>query len=141
MAKSKKNKKVKGKGAKRPEVAVEAAPAVAVIEDAPRPARKPRAATSAKAVASKAAANGKSRMKPEVTARLMAQLRDEAESIELWKLKIAAATKRRDALIVRIADRGVSEREIARSAKVTGPRVNQIYHGTGNGSKTTNNGD
>jgi hypothetical protein len=66
----------------------------------------------------------------EVTRRMRRALRDEADQIENWKNQIALATRRRDALIVKLCDRGVSERELGRDAKVTSPRINQIYHGT-----------
>lgn len=125
---AKKSKKLK----KKLRMETEPAAVVAVVEaPAPRPAKKAR--VSKAPTPPRVGANGGTppRVRPEVTARLMAQLRDEAESMELWTLKIAAARKRRDALIVKIADRGVSEREIARAGKVTSPRVNQIYHGTG----------
>lgn len=71
-----------------------------------------------------------------VNDRLLAKLRRERETIAEANLTIAAARKRRDATIIKLADRGVSERDIAVVAGMTGPRVNQIYHGTyaaGNG--------
>jgi hypothetical protein len=135
MAKKSKNKK---RRAERP-VEVAVAEKIAVVEEPVKPARKPRAARPAKP-APRTGANGtNSRLRPDVTAKLMADLRIEAESIEAFELKKAAARKRRDSLIVRIAERGVSEREIGRAAKMSGPRVNQIYHGTGNGP--ANNSD
>lgn len=70
------------------------------------------------------------RSKAEVTAALSEQLRVERDLIREYADKRAAAMRRRDALIEKLCDRGESERQIARDAGVTGPRVNQIYHGT-----------
>lgn len=68
--------------------------------------------------------------KKRVDDRLLAKVRRERETIDAAKLTIAAARKRRDAAIIKLADRGVSERSIAVVAGMSGPRVNQIYHGT-----------
>lgn len=130
MAKNK-IKKLKKKNAPSPEIVV-----VRKAEAAVAVAGKPRAAR--KVVRTGANGDAPKRLNPDVTARMLVDLRIEAEQIEAFNLKMAAARKRRDALIVRIADRGVSETEVGRAAKLSGPRVNQIYHGTGNGS--ANNG-
>lgn len=73
------------------------------------------------------------RTSEEITRKLSADLRAEAELMENLKLQRDAAQRRRDALIVKLSDRGVSERTIGSMAKMSGPRVNQIYHGTTNG--------
>ncbi len=116
MAKSK-NKK---KGGKRPAER----PAVAEVTEI-RAVRRPRRQVAKPAAP--AARNGR-RSSEDVTRALSLKLAAEAELIEDLTLKTAAARKRRDALIVKLSDRGLSEREVGLLAKMTGPRVNQIYH-------------
>lgn len=82
----------------------------------------------------------KGRVKPErrsredVTRSLSDELRLVASEIEDMTDQLVLKRKKRDRLIVKLADRDLSEREIGRMANMSGPRVNQIYHGS-NGSK------
>lgn len=58
------------------------------------------------------------------TAALVAELRHIADRIALAEL----LKKDRDALVVELHEHGFSEREIARVARMTGPRVHQILN-------------
>lgn len=90
----------------------------------------------------KKAANGKAiakerlaRLNPDVTARMKVQLTREGKTVQNLNDRLEAARKRRNDTIRQLCDRGVSEREIGELVGMTGPRINQIYHGT-NGSRS-----
>lgn len=57
---------------------------------------------------------------------LLSKLADVGRYIEQSEQFVAEAKVERDGLIVALADLGWSEREIARAASVTAPRVHQI---------------
>jgi len=117
----------KGKKGKRKLAAVAVAPvAVEVIEPVVAALPKPKA-TNGKAV--------KSRLNPEVTERMKAQLIREARTVKDLTDRTEAARKRRNNTIRALCDRGLSERELGEMTGMSGPRINQIYHGT-NGSRS-----
>lgn len=75
------------------------------------------------------------RLNPDVTERLKVKLISEGRTVRDLTDRTEAARKRRNDTIRTLCDRGVSEREIGEMVGMTGPRINQIYHGT-NGSRS-----
>lgn len=61
-------------------------------------------------------------------AGVLDRLRDQAGEIEHLERLLRAAKKRRDALMAKAVRFGMTERQIAKVAGVSGPRVHQIKH-------------
>lgn len=69
-----------------------------------------------------------SKQKIRVIMKLKQQMEVEAGKIRAARQIIERVSPRRDALIVKMLDAGMTEREVGALADLSGPRVHQIYY-------------
>lgn len=105
--------------------------AAALVIETPVVAALPTKRANGKGVAKERLA----RLNPDVTERMKVRLTREGKTVQNLTDRLEAARKRRNDTIRTLCDRGVSEREIGEMVGMSGPRINQIYHGT-NGSRS-----